>query len=566
MIAHAVRRSPRLRCISVVALLAASLVVTTAAAQKPASATYTERYRPQYHFTPATNWMNDPNGLVFFRGEYHLFYQYNPFGIAWGHMSWGHAVSPDLVHWTHLPVAIPEADGVMAFSGSAVVDWRNTSGFGRGGEPPLVAIYAGFRPADRNQSQYIAYSRDRGHTWTRYGGNPVIDIGSTDFRDPKVFWYAPTKHWVMVVALSAQHQVRFYSSPDLKRWTQLSDFGPAGATGGAWECPDLFELPVDGNPANTRWVLIVNINPGAVAGGSGTQYFVGRFDGTRFVADVARQATGAPGLRADSMATRDASGGIPARWADYGKDFYAAVSWSDIPRADGRRIWIGWMNNWQYGTQIPTTPWRSAQSVPRTLGLRTTPDGVRLVQQPVVELRRLRGDPHSLGARRIAEGTTALEGRGIAGTAMEIAADLAPGTASDFGLEVRTGDDDRTIIGIDPKAGQLFVDRTHSGAVDFHKDFSGRQTAPLPFEHGRVHLRVLVDWSSVEVFAGDGRAVITDQIFPSPESRGVALYARGGDAQLLSFVAWPLSSAWSTSTTKVAAPGGRARQRRVRRN
>jgi fructan beta-fructosidase len=502
-----------------VALLTAA-EVWTVQAQTPPS--YTERYRPQYHFTPAANWMNDPNGLVYYAGEYHLFYQYNPFGIKWGHMSWGHAVSPDLVHWRHLPVAIPEENGVMAFSGSAVVDWNNTSGFGRAGEPPLVAIYAGHR--EKNQSQYIAYSTDRGRTWTRYAGNPVLDIGSADFRDPKVFWYAPDKRWIMAVALSPERKIRFYGSPDLKQWTELGEFGPAGAVGGVWECPDLFQLPVDGDTKNTRWVLIVNLNPGAIAGGSGTQYFVGNFDGSRFTADAGSAST--------------------TLWADYGKDFYAAISWSDIPSVDGRRVWIGWMNNWLYGGEIPTAPWRSAMTVPRTLALRTTADGIRLVQQPVAELRRVRGARRHLGAQTIREGTTTLTARGILGTALEIVAELEVRTASEVGLKVRTGRGEETVIGIDARASQLFVDRSRSGQVGFHPEFTGRQTAPLSGKNGRVQLHVFVDWSSVEVFGGAGETVITDQIFPSPESRGVALYARGGTARLISLDAWPLRSVW----------------------
>lgn len=485
------------------------------------AATYTERYRPQYHFTPATNWMNDPNGLVFYDGVYHLFYQYNPFGITWGHMSWGHATSTDLVHWQHLPVAIPEAKGEMAFSGSAVVDWKNSSGFGSGGEPPLVAIYTGFR--GKNQSQYLASSTDSGRTWSRYAGNPVLDIGSADFRDPKVFWYEPDKKWVMVVALSPEHKVRLYGSADLKQWTPLSEFGPAGATGGVWECPDLFELPVDGVASNSRWVLIVNLNPGAVAGGSGAQYFVGRFDGTRFTADE--------------------SG--PARWADYGKDFYAAVSWSDVPRSDGRRIWLGWMNNWQYADKIPTAPWRSAQSLPRTVALKTTGEGIRLVQQPVRELRQLRGSRRQLRARTIPAGSTSLARWGIGGKALEISAELQVGSATELGLKVRTGKGEETVIGIGPKARELFIDRTRSGETGFHADFSGRQVAPVSIEKGRVRLHVFVDWSSVEVFADDGRTVITDQIFPAPESEGVALYAKGGSARLISLQAWPLASTWT---------------------
>ena len=496
---------------------------------------YSERYRPQFHFTPAANWMNDPNGLVFFAGEYHLFYQYNPFGNTWGHMSWGHAVSPDLVHWQYLPVAIPEVDGVMAFSGSAVVDWKNTSGFGRGGEPPLVAIYTGHRTDRPSQSQFLAYSTDRGRTWTRYAGNPVLDISVADFRDPKVFWYEPQQKWVMVLALSLEHKVLLYSSPDLKRWTPLSEFGPTGAVGGVWECPDLFELPVDGDPQKTRWVLIVNLNPGGVAGGSGAQYFVGDFDGTRFRAEAsgATAAAGAP------------DGG--ALWADYGKDFYAAVSWSDMPRTDGRRVWIGWMNNWQYGKDIPTSPWRSAQSVPRELALRTTRDGVRLVQRPVAEIQRLRGTGRRLGAQPIPVGSTPLAARGISGTALEIVAELEVGAASELGVKVRTGRNEETVIGVDPRAGRLFVDRTRSGEVSFHPDFPGRHAGPLPIENGRVRLRILVDRSSVEVFAGDGRTVITDQIFPDPASDGVALYATGGPARLVTLEAWPLQSAWTAS-------------------
>lgn len=521
----------------------------------PAGGPYAERYRPQYHFTPATNWMNDPNGMVYYDGEYHLFYQYNPFGAKWGHMSWGHAVSPDLVHWQHLPVAIPEVDSVMAFSGSAVVDWQNTSGFGRGGRPPLVAVYTGHRTDRKSQSQYLAYSNDRGRTWTRYAANPVLDVGAAEFRDPKVFWHAATRRWVMVVSLATEHRVAFYASPDLKRWTRTGTFGPAAAIGGVWECPDLFPLPVDGDPARTRWVLVVNINPGGIAGGSAAQYFVGRFDGARFVADSPAAASVAP----------DAPG---IRWADYGKDFYAAVSWSDVPRADGRRLWLGWMNNWQYANDIPTAPWRSAQSVPRALALRTTPDGVRLVQEPVRELARLRGARRQLGPRAIPAGTVSLAPDGIGGAALELVATFevppaagAAGAAEEFGLKVRTGAGEETVIGVRPRAGQLVVDRTRSGDVAFHRDFSGRQTAPLPVEGGRVRLHVFVDWSSVEVFAGDGRTVVTDQIFPAPASDGVALYATGGTARLVSLEAWPMASAWTSAAAAPAArrAGGRER-------
>ncbi len=244
-------------------------------------ATAQEKYRPQFHFTPPANWMNDPNGLVYFDGEYHLFYQYNPFGIRWGHMSWGHAVSKDLVTWEHLPVALPELDDFMAFSGSVVVDETNSAGFGKNA---LVALYTGYRPSNGHQAQYLAYSKDRGRTWERYTEKPVLDIDSTDFRDPKVFPY--DGEWRMVVALPTQRKVSFYSSPDLKNWQWLSDFGPQGAVGGAWECPDLFSLPVENWAGQERWVLQVDLDRRSRAGGSGGQYFLGVFDGERFVVDA----------------------------------------------------------------------------------------------------------------------------------------------------------------------------------------------------------------------------------------------------------------------------------------
>ncbi|MEY9934367.1 fructan beta-fructosidase [Catenulispora sp. GP43] len=262
----------------------AALFTAASVAGPPASADalYHEIYRPQFHFSPQQNWMNDPNGLIYYKGQYHLFFQYNPSGATWGNMSWGHAVSTDLVHWKQLPLAIPQDADEMVFSGSVVFDRTDSSGLGTAANPPLVAIYTSAYKATGKQAQSLAYSLDGGTTWTRYSGNPVLDLGSQNFRDPKVFWYQPTHSWLMTVALSDQHKVSFYTSKDLKSWTHLSDFGPAGAVGGAWECPDLFPLPVDGDPARTKWVLVVGTNPGAVAGGSGVQYFVGDFNGATF--------------------------------------------------------------------------------------------------------------------------------------------------------------------------------------------------------------------------------------------------------------------------------------------
>lgn len=483
---------------------------------------YRELFRPHFHFTPEINWMNDPNGLVFFDGEYHLFYQYNPHGHTWGHMSWGHAVSRDLVHWEHLPVALHDEHGVMVFSGCCVVDWKNTSGFGRDGHPPMIALYTGH--GFGKQTQDIAFSNDRGRTWTKYAGNPVIDIDNPDFRDPKVFWHAPTSRWVMVVSLAKQKRLQIYGSANLKDWKLRSEFGPAGERKAAnWECPDLFELPIEGEPGKTRWVLEVDMGNGSVAGGSGGQYFIGNFDGEKFVCDHPLDEV---------------------HWVDYGRDFYAPVSWSDIPQEDGRRIWLGWMNNWETAT-VPTTPWRSAMSIPRTLALRRVHGRLQMVQHPVRELQQIRGDLVGLGSLKLDNETRSLSDQ-ISGLRTEIIAELAvaSATASEVGIRVRVGDDEHTVIGYDVKQQRLFVDRTKSGDVDWHHAFAGRHVGPLKPIDGKVKLRIFVDDSSVEVFGNDGEIVITDRIFPDDRSTGIEAYATDGTATLPRFDAWRLKSIW----------------------
>ncbi|WTZ46932.1 GH32 C-terminal domain-containing protein [Streptomyces sp. NBC_01390] len=832
---------------TVCALSAAPLSPQAVAADTPP---YSETYRPQFHFTPERNWMNDPNGLVYYKGEYHLFYQYNPSGNSWGDMSWGHAVSTDLVHWQQLPLALSHDDKEMVFSGSAVVDQNNTSGFGTKSNPAMVAIYTSYAKDTGVQSQSLAYSTDRGRTWTKYGGNPVIDIGSRDFRDPKVQWYAPTKSWLMTVSMSAEHKVRFYSSQNLKDWTQLSEFGPAGATGGVWECPDLFPLAVDGDKKKIKWVLVVNINPGGIAGGSAAQYFVGDFDGRKFTADdkgtytpptgtvtqdfegtdfgswtttgtafgaapaagalagqgtvdgydgtglansfhsgdsatgaltspsftvdseylnfkvgggrhphvngtvleqgpppegtvladfeggtygdwtttgdafgtapapgtlpdqqqvsgylgsglvnsfhsgdsttgtltspeftidkdrvnflvgggnhpagsdnptavellvdgqVVRSATGqnaealdwaswdvrdlvgkkaqikivddntggwghlnvdhimlsdtqarpvsretAVNLIVDGQVVRSATGSnsetldwaswdmrpyagkqariqlvdmntagwghlladrftvadAPAKsvvqradWADYGKDYYAAVSWENAP--GGKRYMIGWMNNWDYGGAVPTSPWRGAQSIPREMALRTVDGRVRLTSLPVNSVSSLRqGAPATAAGVALENTSQPLIGPAAQGRALDIEATFSLEDADRFGLKVRTGaNGDETVIGYDTTTQEMYVDRTHSGAVDFDSTFPGVQTAPLTARNGKVTLRILVDWSSVEVFGGSGEAVITDQIFPDPASQGVEVFAENGSVNLDSAVVRHLGSA-----------------------
>jgi fructan beta-fructosidase len=863
--------------LSIAALAAAWVDPHPALAQVP---TYQEPYRPQYHFTPAKNWMNDPNGLVDYQGEHHLFFQYNPFGTTWANtISWGHAVSTDWVHWTELPVAIPATSTISIFSGSAVVDAKNSSGFGTPGTPPLVAIYcasyitASTDPNDGSvipagtQAENIAFSTDRGRTWTQYANNPVLNplkdpsIDPFNFRDPKVFWYAPSQQWIMVVALSSQHMIGFYSSTNLKNWTKLSDFGPANAIGGVWECPDLFELPVDGIPNKNKWVLVVNLNPGSVAGGSGAQYFIGEFDGKQFTADstfdpstpppgvvfqdfesantfaalgwtttgafvgqgpvketgptgflgnqlvdtffggdtsegtatsptfkvnskyidflvgggyhphnpntsqtpppgdllfqgaalnppnpgvttygqlgwtatgslvnqpvptgaiggqqyvsgfqaystglidtfvggsdapqgtltspvftitrpyinfligggdnpypgpnptavlllvngkVVQSATGQDdelvnwvawnvsqyvGQQAQIEVVDESSGGwghlnadqfmgadhpalptstettvdlvvdgkivrsatgqnsaqlqwvswnvaefagrdaqieiidyntgadgwghlfadeivfsnVPkqvANWIDYGRDFYAVNSWNNLP--GNKRRWIGWMNNWDYGGSIPTSPWRSAQSIPRDVSLETIDGNIQLVQTPIPELRELRKGDGSSQSGLITPGTTPLSTKG---DALEIIAVFQVGSASEFGLKVRTGNGEETLVGYNVPAGEIFVDRAKSGQVSFSdlfpygELFPSRGIAPLSTENGLVKLHIFVDWSSVEVFGDDGQAVITDQIFPMPSSNGLALFAKGGTVKLVSLQSWPLRSIWGS--------------------
>ncbi len=491
-------------------LMAVATMLSPLAAAEPVASP-----RPAYHFAPQRNWMNDPNGLVHYDGEYHLFYQYNPHGDRWGHMSWGHAVSRDLTTWKELPVAIPETD-VMAFSGSALIDWNNTSGLGKDGKPPMIAIYTGFNPETKNQSQYLAYSNDRGRTFTIHG--KVLDIGSTEFRDPKVFWHAATKRWVMAVVLAAENRVSFYTSSNLKDWTHASDFGPMGARGKNWECPDLFELPVEGGrPGEKRWVLSVNLGDSGVAGGSGGQYFVGDFDGARF--------------------TPVANWGEAPRWMDWGADFYAAVSWNDLPAKDPRRIWIGWANNWDYAQDIPADPARGLMSVPRTVRLFKTADGYRIAQAPVAELERWRTGHKAASSIPLGEKPVALP---ATGGAVELKLDLDVGAAEQLEFALTDAKGYQTVIGVAPATNEVFIDRSRSGSR-FHDSFTGRHAAPVDLKSGKVSLRVLVDQSIIELYVNDGAATITDRFFPGGGDLKWSATAKGGAATIQRLETWTLA-------------------------
>jgi fructan beta-fructosidase len=451
---------------------------------------YTEQYRPQFHFSPAKNWMNDPNGMVFFDGEYHLFYQHYPDGNVWGPMHWGHAVSTDLVSWQHLPIALyPDILG-MIFSGSAVVDSRNTSGFGSPEKPALVAIFTqhfmeGEKAGKHDfQTQGIAYSIDKGRTWKMYTGNPVIkNPGKHDFRDPKVFWHEPSQQWKMILAV--KDHVELYGSPDLKTWSYLSSFGvDIGAHGGVWECPDLFEMSVQGSEQK-KWVMLVSINPGAPNGGSGTQYFIGQFDGQQFT----QQQT-------DTL------------WLDYGKDNYAGVTWSNV--GDGRRLFLGWMSNWQYATVVPTTVWRSAMTVSRELKLEETKVGLRVTSYPVKELEDLRNEPktitHFLESESDKSAEITLEGQS---NEIELTIEKSKSVAT-FEIQFSNNKQEFISIGVDT-LNQLYINRTQSGQK-FSKDFVGKHYGKRNSTSDTIKLRLLLDASSIEVFADDG-AVMTDLFF-----------------------------------------------------
>lgn len=509
-----------------------------------ASRTPLERYRPTYHFTPQQNWMNDPNGLVYYRGTYHLFFQHNPFGTLWGNMSWGHATSKDLVNWSEKPVAIPQTLDQSGkpvedvFSGSVVVDRNNASGFGTRKNPPMVAIYTsnytplypGYPGFPGLQAQSLAYSTDRGRTWKKYAGNPVLDRSSANFRDPKVFEYeGPAgKYWVMAAVEAAQHKVVLYKSENLKDWSYLSEFGLANAAGGLWECPDLFPVKIEGTD-RWKWVMIVNVNPGGVAGGSGGQYFIGDFDGRKFTPD-----TMVPRSGQTAEAGRAAS--LRRGWLDWGRDYYATVSFSGLPR--GKAVTIGWMNNWDYALSVPTATWRGSMSLPRRLRLTATHGGPRLVQEPVGQLESL-GRPAALSVRR----PKRIAGRRmlpVHGETVRIDATFAPGKADRFGLSVLANRDAETVIGYDTATGELFVDRIRSGDVSFSPKFASVETAPVRLANGRIKLTVFLDRASVEVFAQHGRKTITDQVFPPEGADRIAVWAKGGSAKLVRLSVVPM--------------------------
>jgi fructan beta-fructosidase len=495
---------------------------------------YREPYRPQFHFSPAKNWMNDPNGLVYYEGEYHLFYQYHPYSNVWGPMHWGHAVSKDLVHWQHLPIALePDKLGTI-FSGSAAIDWKNTSGFGKNGVPPMVAMFTYHdaegekKGRDDFQTQGIAYSLDKGRTWTKYAGNPVLpNAGVRDFRDPKIRWDAERAQWLVVLA--AQQQLKLYTSPDLKNWTWIQDFGAEwGNHRGVWECPDFFPMKIDGSE-ETKWVLLENFNPGMPNGGSGCQYFIGDFDGKKFVLDEDFRYGVANGR---------------AIYLDHGRDNYAGVTWSDVPAQDGRRLLIGWMSNWDYATKVPTDAWRSANTLPRQLTLRNTAFGLRLFTHPIKELEKLREGGQVLRPEKLRPGPVV---NNFAPSQMELILEFelpARGEA-DFGLELLNAQGERYRLGYSSRINSFYSDRRQAGQTLFTDNFAkDRHYAPRPDNARKMTWHVFFDHASMEIFADDGRTVMTEIFFPSTPFSAIHWFVNEGEVQLKSGQVYGIKSIW----------------------
>ncbi|BCM88345.1 levanase [Abditibacteriota bacterium] len=637
-------------------------------AEKPVL--YCEKYRPQFHFSSQSGWMGDPDALVHYGGYYHIFW-------------WGHAISRDLVHWTELPWPMIGDDGSFKYyTGSAVVDKDNTAGFGPNS---MVAVYTMHQ--DKDNLETIGLSSSQNLTdFQHFSGSPVLNTNSTDFRDPQVFWHAPTKRWIMLVAIPGQRKIVFYSSPDLKKWQHLSDFGATGAQGNSWEVPDLFPLSVDGDATKTKWVLTIGVSPNK------TQYFLGDFDGTRFSMDAATKAflndgAGIEGTlfagfggdnydgwtttgtafgngpshsesprhlgagQADSFGDSDAATGTltspaftitkkainfliaggnhpnqtcinllvgdkvvrtttgdntgslkwngwdvsefvgqsatiqlvdsytgtdfghftvdhimfsdavkddhleQALWADYGSDFYAARTWRDADDTRSRTTWIGWLGNWEYANDVPSSWGQGFESIPRDLSLKTFPEGVRLVQTPVTTLQSLRETPVRVANRALEQGTKDLAEFTLSRNTYEMEAEFATDSRAVFGFNLLVGDGRKLVLGYDATKAQLFLDRTRTSDFStnqtFNSNFPKRMTAPLQATAGKIKLHIFVDQSSVEVLADEGKVVLSALTFPGDNQKGVQLFCDGGKAQLMSLSAWKLNSIWNQSVKSV---------------
>jgi len=487
-------------------------------AQKATTAKlYHEPYRPQVHFSPKTMWANDPNGMVYYKGIYHLFFQHYPKATVWGPMHWGHAVSKDLIHWKQVPIALyPDKLGYI-FSGSAVVDENNTSGFGAKGKPAMVAIFTHHDPKGEKsgssvfQNQSIAYSLDEGATWTKYTGNPVLkNPGIRDFRDPKVFWYEPGKKWVM--SLATKDRITFYSSPNLKEWKKESDFGQMlGAHGGVWECPDLFPLKLNGKE---YWVLLVSINPGGPNKGSATQYFVGHFDGNKFTPTSTQ-----------------------TKWVDYGPDDYAGVTWGNTGK---RKIFLGWMSNWLYANEVPTVKWRNAMTIPRELSLKLTAGDIWLTSTPVEELDKIATKTIKVDAGLLAKNNNIFSV--IKQTPAQYTLKFNTQAAKDYSVILSNDAGEVFTVGYDAKNSRYYIDRTKAGQNKFSKQFMPKAYAPRLSTALTSDIELVVDVSSIELFADGGLSNLTSVFFPKKPYTRLSIVNNGMEIEHLQIQ--PLKFIW----------------------
>ncbi len=475
---------------------------------------YTETFRPQFHFSPSSNWCNDPNGLVYNNGLYHLFYQHNPFGNQWGHMTWAHASSKDLLHWKHLPIAIPEENGIMIFSGTCVVDKKNTSGFGKDGKIPMVAVYTG-HIENVSQTQNIAYSLNEGKTWTKYANNPILDLHKKDFRDPKIFWQQNKNYWVMAVMMPVEHIVQFYSSANLKDWTHLSDFGPIGDTSGVWECPDLTQVPVEGNPNKKKWLLQMSQN-------ESMQYFVGTFDGVSFTNENTTKEILRP---------------------DYGSDYYAAITYNQLP-ASHLPTAIGWANNWNYANDIPTNPWKSAMAIPRTLSIKKVNGQWILLQKPIAGLDALRKNNKLLPNENIENNKILLQPKS---NQFEFDLSITPSLKNTIsGVRIKVGKDAYFEIGYNNSKQLLYIDRSKTGDNSFNDKFKKMSyyEKKISLNDNKVDLQIFVDHSIVEVFVNGGEAVFTSQIFPKKDNSDIEIFSKNSKSNFTNIRFYEMESTW----------------------
>ncbi|WP_024820181.1 glycoside hydrolase family 32 protein [Arthrobacter sp. 31Y] len=509
----------------VVAFSAASCTQTERPTPVPAPGGHrpspSDPWRPAAHLTAEKNWLNDPNGLVYHDGTYHAFYQYNPHGNSWGNMSWGHSTSQDLIHWEQQPLALEASPEEEIFSGCIVVDKNNASGLGSAENPPMVALYTsaygknGVLPQG-SQAQSVAFSVDGGTSWQKYQGNPVLNLAPTNnnFRDPKITWYEPGRYWVMTTVVADAQVVKMFKSQDLLHWEYLSDFSGLGAQGGLWEVPELIHMDVADSTAK-KWVMLLSINPGGIAGGSGMQYFVGEFDGTHFTAENAA----AP----DAPLTE-------SQWPDHGADYYAANSISGAP--GDKPVLLGWMGNWDYAQDVPTTPWRGSMAIPRELTL--VKGGKRFELRSSIAGVAQEAMEHSgeVRSKNLTVGSLPKDlGQDFQGRTQLIQLDMDLMSAREAGVRLRqsSGSESGLRISYNKETGTVRVDRSQAGTSNFSAKFSPFHEVALSSPGSKIHLTILLDSSSVEVFAGDGAAVLSDTFFPDWDNVGASAFSMDGD-------------------------------------